>query len=215
MTTQAAPAGQIAPRTGSRTPGPPAPRGTAQSAQSAQSSQNPQSNQGRRSGPRPVPRRSEVYGHLSVDALRRYRTALTAEENNVSYWRRILQARLDVVMAGAGSRELDTDRLRPVLTSDRVDSGRRALVQVLQVDDIPPLPSLAELWERQVAADDEVGRNAFAEELHAAEVQLSEYRKALHKRIGDSTGELIARYREQPDLCLTALPREPGRRVGA
>jgi hypothetical protein len=162
-----------------------------------------------------VPRRSEAYGHLSIEALRRYRTALTAEESNVSYWRRILQARLDVVTAGAGSRELDTERLRPVLTSDRVGSGRQALVQVLRMDDIPPLPSLSELWERQVAAGDEVGRSAFAQDLRDAEVQLSEYRRALHERIGDSTRELIARYREQPDLCLSALPRERRRRVGA
>ena len=203
MRTQVARAGQIAPPGGSRVPGPPAPREAAESAQR------------RRSEPRPVPSRSEAYGHLSIGGLRSYRTALTAEENNVSYWRRILQARLDVVSASGSTRELDTARLRPVLTSERVDSGRRALVQVLDTDDIPPLPSLAKLWERQVADDDEAGRRAFAEELREAELQLSEYRRALHKRINDATAELIARYREQPDLCLTALPRERGRRVGA
>lgn len=203
MRTQTARSGQSAPPRVAHVPAPP-PRETA--AEGAQR---------RRSEPRPVPSRSEAYGHLSIDGLRRYRTALTAEENNVSYWRRILQARLDVVSAGGTSRELDTARLRPVLTSERVDSGRRALVQVLDTDDIPPLPSLSELWERQVADGDDAGRTAFAEELRQAEHQLSDYRRALHKRIHDATCELIARYREQPDLCLTALPRERGRRVGA
>lgn len=203
MTTQTARAGQSAPPRGAHPPAPPAPRETAEGAQR------------RRSAPRPVPSRSEAYGHLAIDELRSYRTALTAEENNVSYWRRILQARLDVVSASGASRELDTARLRPVLTSERVDSGRRALVQVLDADDIPPLPSLSELWERQVADGDDAGRAAFAEALREAEHQLSDYRRALHNRINGATCELIARYREQPDLCLTALPRERGRRVGA
>jgi len=164
---------------------------------------------------RPAPTRNDSYRHLSIAELRDYRSALTAEEGNVSYWRRILQARLDVVNAGSSGRELDTARLRPVLTSERVCSGRRALVQVLPIDDIPPLPSLAELWERRVDDQDDVGRAAFAQELRAAEAQLSTYRSALHRRIGEATGELIARYREQPALCLTALPLPPPRRASA
>ena len=203
MTTQTAQAEQGVPPRGAHLPAPPAPREAAEGAQR------------RRSEPRPVPSRSEAYGHLTIDELRNYRTALTAEENNVSYWRRILQARLDVLSASGTSRDLDTARLRPVLTSERVDSGRRALVQVLDADDIPPLPSLSELWERQVADGDDTGRAAFAAELREAEHQLSDYRRALHRRINDATCELIARYREQPNLCLTALPRERGRRVGA
>src|SRR3712207_3044016 len=96
---------------------------------------------GRRKGaPRPVPTRSADYAHLSIDALREYRRALSAEEGKVSYWRRILQARLDVVAAGAGAKELDQEHLRPVLTSERVGAGRQALVEILPIDDIPPLP---------------------------------------------------------------------------
>jgi hypothetical protein len=49
--------------------------------------------------------------------------------------------------------------------------------------------------------------------LAVAERQLSEYRQALHRRIGDATSELIARYREEPNLCLTALPLRRERRV--
>ena len=169
----------------------------------------------RRGEPRPVPIRSDAYEHLSIEALRDYRGALVAEETNVSYWRRILQARLDVVSASGSGRPLDTDRLRPVLTTSRVGAGRQALVAVLPIDALPPLPSLSELWERRVGDHDEAGRTAFAEDLHAAEAQLSSYRSALHVRIGEATGELIARYREQPSLCLTALPLEPARRASA
>lgn len=164
----------------------------------------------RKGAARPVPTRSPDYAHLSIDALREYRRALTSEEGKVSYWRRILQARLDVVSAGSG-KELDQEHLRPVLTTERVGAGRQALIEVLPVDDIPPLPSLAELWDRTVDADDVDGQAVLQADLKLAEAQLSAYRNALHRRIAEATGELIARYREQPTLCLTALPLDPRR----
>jgi len=158
---------------------------------------------------RPDPVRSEAYAHLSLDGLREYRRALSDEEHRVSYWRRILQARLDLVASGTTSRGVDHERLRPLLAPQRVGAGRRALTSVVHGDGgIPPLPQLEELWERQVAAADEVGRAAFEDDLRTAEQQLSAYRAALHVRIRAATGELIARYRESPDLCLTALPVE-------
>lgn len=165
----------------------------------------------RRAEARPLPVRDEAFDHLDVDGLRSYRQALTDEEGRVSYWRRILQARLDVVEAGSG-RELDTARLRPVLTSERVGAGRRVLSGVVPSDEVPPLPSLAELWDRRVPLEDSDGQVALDRDLRAAEGELSAYRATLHARIGAVTGELIARYREQPGLCLSALPSRAGRR---
>jgi len=98
-----------------------------------------------------------------------------------------------------------------VLTDARVGSGRRALVEVLDQGDIPPLPRLSELWDRRVAPDDAAGQRLLEGDLRDAEQQLSAYRAALHRRIDATTGELIARYRDQPDLCLTALPLPPVR----
>jgi len=164
----------------------------------------------RKPGPRPLPTRNALFSHLDLDGLRSYRSALSDEEGKVSYWRRILQARLDVVLAGSG-RELDADRLRPVLTTERVGAGRQALVSILPVDDIPPLPSLAELWDRRVDPSDHAGQARLATDLRAAEVELSDYRSALHRRIAEATGEMIARYREEPALCLSALPTRSGR----
>jgi hypothetical protein len=160
----------------------------------------------RKGGPRPVPQRSDAFAHLSLEALRAYRRDLTAEESRVSYWRRILQARLDVVRAGGLGKELEPALLRPVLTAERVTSGRRSLVDVVPSGDVPPLPRLDELWERRVAPDDLVGQAELDADLAKAETQLSAYRSALHRRIGEATQELIARYREQPALCLSALP---------
>ena len=48
---------------------------------------------------RTVPQRNSEFDHLDLEGLRNYRTALSAEEGRVSYWRRIMQARLDVVQA--------------------------------------------------------------------------------------------------------------------
>jgi len=167
----------------------------------------------RKAAPRPVPERAEAYAHLTLEAVRSYRTALTEEENKVSYWRRILQARLDVLRSGVGGgvRDVDQAALRSVLTDARVGAGRRALVDVVAVDDIPPLPQLEALWERRVAPDDVEGALELEKELAAAERQLSDYRAALHRRLADVTGELIARYREQPSLCLAVLPLPPER----
>ena len=52
-----------------------------------------------------------------------------------------------------------------------------------------------------------------ANELADAEKQLSEYRSVLHQRLSAATGELIARYRDEPTLCLSALPMPPVRRA--
>src|SRR5690349_14914899 len=168
----------------------------------------------RRAAARPVPERSAEFAGLSLDALRDYRKTLTTEEAKVSYWRRIIQARLDTVRAGALG-GADGAYLRPVLTDSRVAGSRNALLEVLPVDDIPPLPSLAELWDRRVDETDTAGMTALEADLDVPGQQLSTYRRALHQRIGAATGELIARYRETPTLCLSALPLRQERRATA
>ena len=168
----------------------------------------------RRAGARPVPERSEEFAGLTLEALRDYRKTLTTEEAKVSYWRRIIQARLDTVRAGALG-GADGAYLRPVLTDSRVAGSRNALLEVLPVDDIPPLPSLAELWDRRVDEADTEAMVVLEADLDVAEQQLSAYRRALHQRIGAATGELIARYRDTPTLCLSVLPLRQERRATA
>lgn len=163
-----------------------------------------------KSAPRPVPVPDEDYAHLSLAALRAYRRALQVEETKVSYWRRILQARLDVVRTGGSA--VDGGHLAPVLTDFRVGAGRNALIVVLPTNDIPPLPALAELWERAVEPGDPASLAALEVDLTAAALQLSSYRAALHTRLGSATGQLIARYRADPAQCLSALPLPPSRR---
>lgn len=162
---------------------------------------------------RTVPERSPEFAHLTLEALRTYRRALNTEEGRVSYWRRIIQARLDLVRLTEAGERATTDNLRGVITEVRVESGRAALQEIIPVDDMPPLPDLADLWAQEPSANDGESNHRLAVELSKAEAQLSAYRTALHKRLAAATGELIARYREEPTLCLSALPTVPVMRV--
>jgi hypothetical protein len=143
--------------------------------------------------------------HLELSALRVYRQDLLTEESRVSYWRRILQARLDTAV-GRGDERTPVPKLKSVLSQHQESSRRLAVHTVHNAVGVPPLPDLTVLWESGApgnAADDMVVR------LAAAEVELSAYRRALHERLDDATSELIARYREQPALALCALPLPP------
>jgi hypothetical protein len=153
-----------------------------------------------------VPERSDEFAHLPLVGLRQYRKALTQEESRVSYWRRIIQARLDVVRALGPNTGPDVDALRPILGQARVGAARSALLDVVPLDDIPPLPNLESLWARDARPGDDAYNESLAEELSRAEAQLSAYRQALHRRLQSATNELIARYREEPSLCLSVLP---------
>ena len=144
--------------------------------------------------------------HLELSALRVYRQDLLTEESRVSYWRRILQARLDTTV-GRGDDRTPAPKLKSVLSQHQESSRRLAVHTVHDAVGVPPLPDLTVLWESGAAgnvadgADDEI-----VVRLAAAEVELSAYRRALHERLDDATSELIARYREQPALALCALP---------
>lgn len=160
------------------------------------------------------PERNPQFAHLSLGGLRHYRSTLSSEESRVSYWRRIIQARLDLVRATLAGTSATVDDLREVFAEHHVGGNRTALLSVMPIDDMPPLPDLASLWSRQPAVDDDEANDRLIQDLTRAESQLSAYRAALHRRLADATGELIARYREQPDLCLSVLPdRDNGNRV--
>jgi hypothetical protein len=159
-----------------------------------------------------VPERSPEFAHLPLVGLRQYRRALTQEESRVSYWRRIIQARLDLVRALSGSTGgPDVAALRPVLGAARVGAARNALLDVVPFDDIPPLPNLESLWASDPKPGDTAYNAALDADLVKAEAQLSAYRAALHRRLAAATTELIARYREEPSLCLSALPLPPAK----
>jgi len=162
-----------------------------------------------RAGAREVPQRSPEFANVSLPALREQRKLLGQEENRVSYWRRLIQARMDLIEMQGGDDSVRLERLRLALAETRVGPGRGALVEVLPVDDVPPLPDLAGLWAREADPDVPESVVALKRDLSFAELQLSAYRAALHRRLSGTTAELIARYHEEPTLALIALPVRP------
>jgi hypothetical protein len=153
--------------------------------------------------PRRPAQRAPELAPLALDELRAYRQELITEEARVSYWRRLVQARLDLAVDD----ETALGRLRTVLTDQQRASRRLAVQPVDGHVEMPPVPDLAVLWEREGCAE-------VASRLADAEHELSAYRRGLHERLDAATGELIARYREEPSLALRALPMPPDAEAG-
>ena len=154
------------------------------------------------------------WSELSLDGLRAYRRRLADEEERVSYWRRLVHARIDVLTAEAHhERPLHIDELVRVLGDTGQGRGRTALVSVHAADPLPDLPVLQEMWVTELDPNDAEAVADALERLRTAEQQLTDYRKALHSRLDQATKELIERYRQDPASALVALVR-PHTRTG-
>ncbi len=157
--------------------------------------------------PEPAPE----FESLSLDDLRADRQALTDYETRVSYWRRILQARLDLVMTGEATTE-GLAGLADALADAPSITKRIARLSILPPDQVPPLPDLVELWRYQPETEQDT--YVYTERLREREQQLSEFRRTLHVKIDELQRELIARYRQNPSLALTALPNRSSESAG-
>jgi len=133
------------------------------------------------------------------------RHSLTDQETRVSYWRRILQARIDLLKAGDDHGVVRN--LSHVLTDEPSAHRRLAHVTVDPVDDVLPLPDLAQLWSRVPNPTDPASVAALVADLRVAEEQISALRSELFLSIDAVTAELIARFHDNPSLALVALPR--------
>lgn len=156
----------------------------------------------------PPPERDAAYDRYSLSDLRAVRQELTDEETRVSYWRRIIQARLDIVQSDLPEHDPVADLSR-VLSEATVVRRRIVNLTVHPTDTVPPLPDLAEVWARHVDRADAAETRRLVKDLGKAEHDLSEFRRDLHRRIDQITSELIARYRQQPLLALQILPTDP------
>jgi hypothetical protein len=140
-------------------------------------------------------------GTLTMAELRGYRARLREEEDRVSYWRRVVHARVDLLEAGRdASGGLGLDQLERALGETGSGARREALLRVRAFDPLPELPVLAEIWHLDTDPAATVAR------LGEASEQLSAYRTALHRRIDAATEELVTRYRREPALALGLLP---------
>jgi hypothetical protein len=149
---------------------------------------------------------------LSLPELRTYRRHLADEEERISYWRRLVHARLDVLEAEAfHERPLRLEELIRVLGDTGSGRSRSALDRVRAADPLPELPVLADMWVTEMNPADADEVEAATARLRDAERQLTDYRTALHDRIDKATTELIERYRREPTAALAAMDK-PHRR---
>ncbi len=156
----------------------------------------------------PPPDRDDRFAHLALDDLRTMRRLLGEEETRVSYWRRIIQARLDVLRQEEAGLSRVAD-LAPALADAHSSHRRLAHISVDPVEGLPPIPDLAQLWTTVVDPTDVLSTRRLESQLAAAEEALSDFRNEVHRRMDRVTRELIARYRENPLLALDALPSDP------
>ena len=157
---------------------------------------------------RPTPQRVPELAHMDLLRLRRYRKALLQEELRTSYWRRLVQARRDLLRADT----VPGDRVALIdsLTEARSTTGRSAIMALHPDGGMPILPHLPELWA-SLATDDDASRAALFARLSSAESVLSSYREALHRRVDRATADLVARYHQDPRQCLSAIPSVPSK----
>jgi hypothetical protein len=142
---------------------------------------------------------------LTLPELRAYREQLRAEEERISYWRRLIHARVDLIRAGTvADSPIDVDALGRVLGDTGTGQVREQLLRVraAETPDLPDLPDLEGVW---VTPADESGIDDALARLGAAEATLTSYRRGLHERIDEATAELIVRYREDPSRALDVL----------
>ena len=152
-----------------------------------------------------APTSSEAYDHLSLDDLRALRHNLNEQETRVSYWRRILQARIDLLIARDDKGAVSN--LSHVLADGPSSHRRLAHITIDPIDDVAPLPDLPRLWSRVADPANAAEVDALVADLRDAERRVSELRSELFVRIDSVTAELIARFHDNPSLALVALPR--------
>lgn len=153
----------------------------------------------------PPPERNNAYDHMTIDDLRRLRRTLSEDEGRVSYWRRIVQAKIDLIRDGSPRPGTTIEGLNRVLGEHLGMPRRIAYLPVQPVEGEAPLPELPWLWQH-LANPDMADNDALLSALGLAETELSAHRRELHDQIDLVTGQLIARYREDPSMALTALP---------
>ena len=161
-------------------------------------------------------------GPRSTDEIRAVRDECRLVETKLSYLRRMIQGRHDIVTGELARRERGGDRgdlgdlvdHLPEILSDRIHApGAGRLPCSIQPGDVSGrLPDrLASIVDEHglstIAAIDDSGLNAMAAELEALETEVSDLRRALFERIETVSAELTRRYRDGEAKVADVLQR--------
>lgn len=152
--------------------------------------------------------RQELPG--SLDDLRALRESLRSEEQRVSYWRQLVQGRLDLVRGALAEGRPRADELARLAASRGRARGRRRSPSAtrLSLESLvsSPLAGMEQLWATPIAWDDPEGLTRLDRSLVEAEVKLSAYRRALHERIDACTARLVDHYQRDPARLVDLSP---------
>jgi hypothetical protein len=137
--------------------------------------------------------------------LRALRQSLREEERQVSYWRRLVQGRLDLAQAAVAGDQPSVEKLTATASGQRSDVRRRATPRRSPsfarfaggIQD-RRMASLAETWDMPIPWDDPERLREIEGTLVQIEAELSRRRRELHARIDACTRELVDRYRSDP-----------------
>ena len=136
-----------------------------------------------------------------LDDLRALRDALREEEQRVSYWRQLVQGRLDLVRGAlTGGHPSAEELARLAAERERTAGSRRSpsATRLHQAGLVSPLVGLEGLWATPIDWQNLAGLAGTERSLVEAEVKLSAYRRALHERIDDCTARLVDHYQRDP-----------------
>jgi len=158
-------------------------------------------------------------GQLSLDDLRERRREAEQEETDLSYLRRLLQGRLDILraeMARRGGEQTDLVQALPhILADDGPSAGPRGLGRHVTSE-----PSRADAHRRHVeqlvadvdlsnpSAHDDASLRRVLATLEAEEAKVSETRRSVQQVMDALTGEVTRRYREGDADPSDLLPTE-------
>jgi FtsZ-binding cell division protein ZapB len=157
-------------------------------------------------------------GQIPLDDLRERRKEAEQEETDLSYMRRLLQGRLDILRAelarraGTGSDLVDA---LPQILADEPSGGPHGLGRHVTAE-----PSRADVHRRYVEAlvadvdlsnpdaHDDASLRKVLDTLEAEEQKVSESRRAVQKVMDALTGEVTRRYRDGDADPSDLLPTE-------
>lgn len=153
----------------------------------------------------------EGLAELDLDEVRRRRDTATDVEAQISYYRRLLHGRMDLLDFEQRRRRGEDERsileaLPDILASGMVLGSEPSL---RHIETMPPLPSVTgrrlidKIMDDGILAslpelsDDEISEAI--ERLRDVETQLSGQRRQLHQVIDTLQDEMVSRYRSQQD----------------
>jgi hypothetical protein len=140
--------------------------------------------------------------------LRALRESLREEEQRVSYWRQLVQGRLDLLRSALDGGHPRGDLAGLAAARSRTGARRSPADTRLALEGlVSPLAGLEALWDAPIAWDDPAALHRLQRGLTEAEVRLSAYRRALHERIDDCTAQLVDRYQRGPAQLAEIVPR--------